>query len=122
MESKISFSERIFKALIKSKEALLEDAKLKNYNPFRLNPVMLSSLVWWKNITKMCIVFLLTFLFSPKGMFIDLKEGRIKNFLVKIFILFFISIPFTLVFFSFCLLLVFSIITPIITLVLKLIS
>ncbi|MFA5937436.1 MAG: hypothetical protein WC822_06200 [Candidatus Paceibacterota bacterium] len=118
MEQKISILERAFKVLIESKDELIKDAKLKNYNPFSPNPIMFFSLKWWKNIIKMLFSFLIVFVFSPNGMFLDLKEGRIKNFLFKLFFLLFISIPFGLIFLSFCFLILVAIITPIIVLLL----
>lgn len=117
MEQKISISERALEALLKSKEALIEDAKLKGYNPLRLSSIALSSSQWWKNITKMAVYFLMVFVLSPKGMFLDLKEGRIKSFFVKAFILFCFSIPFTLAFFLFSLFALIEVVILIYTLI-----
>lgn len=122
MEQKIPISERAFKTLLESKDRLIEDAKLKNYNPFFLNPIMLLSLQWWKNIIKMFGSFLVVFAFSPKGMFLDFKEGRIGFFVKKLIFFFLFSIPLFLLFFSLCFLFILSVITPIITLILYLFS
>ena len=122
MEQKIPISERAFKTLLESKDRLIEDAKLKNYNPFFLNPIMLLSLQWWKNIIKMFGSFLVVFAFSPKGMFLDFKEGRIGLFVKKLIFFFLFSIPLFLLFFSLCFLFILSVITPIITLILYLFS
>jgi hypothetical protein len=122
MEQKIPISERAFKALLESKEELIEDAKSKNYNPFFPNPIMLSSPKWYKNITKLVVSSLVVFAFSPKGMFLDLKEGRIGFFIKKIILFFLFSIPLFLLFFSLCFFFILSVITPIITLILYLIS
>ncbi len=117
MKQKMSISERASKALLESREGLIEDAKLRGYNPSFLSPKMLSSLEWYKNITKMTVSFVIVFILSPKGLFLDLKESRIKDFFVKAFILFCFSIPFTVVFFLFCLLMLVGVVTLISALV-----
>ena len=121
MKQKISLSEWTIKTILESWEGLIKDAELGGYNVTHPNfPSVLFRPNWRKNIIKLGIAFLLTFVFSPKGMFLDLKEGRVKRFFYKNFILFFVSIPFILVFFLFCFFILLAISIPIIALILHL--
>ncbi len=117
MKEKISIQEHAMSAVLESKEALIEDGKLGNYDPLRPNFIMFFRPRWWKNITKLVIFSILVFVFSPKGIFTDLKAGRIKFFFIKLFFLLSISIPFTLIFFCLCFMILLGITLPIIALI-----